>query len=263
MLHMMALCRPAVPAPDGGGNQPRGGGQDRALLRAKHLGGAGCRTRCPLHQRVLPLLREHQANNTHCIAWCAASIPQCPCLQCCCARRCRLLDVQCCCLAQVGVGVIFLEYRRTERNALDKKRKEDEFRQRLDDGVHRDREVTRMLSCCSACNLPAHPHLVCSLLCQALSLWVPSVKRHDHPIGTGCADWPRFCAGTAFRDAAVEGMHGCNAAAIGLYRAAVWRRQQWLQWREQWQAKPCKIHGFVLMKALLTVDTHYLSVSMH
>jgi hypothetical protein len=52
----------------------------------------------------------------------------------------------CGCLPQVGVGVIFLEYRRTERNAFDKKRKEEEFRQHLDDGMHRDREVGCKLS---------------------------------------------------------------------------------------------------------------------
>lgn len=48
-------------------------------------------------------------------------------------------------LLQVGVGVIYWEYRRNERNAGEKKRKEDEFRQRLDDAVHQDREVMGML----------------------------------------------------------------------------------------------------------------------
>ncbi len=42
---------------------------------------------------------------------------------------------------QVGVGVIFLEYRRNERNAEEKKRKEEAYRRQLDEGVHRDREV--------------------------------------------------------------------------------------------------------------------------
>lgn len=43
---------------------------------------------------------------------------------------------------QVGVGVLYLEYRRGERNAADKMQKENEFRRQLDEGVHRDREVS-------------------------------------------------------------------------------------------------------------------------
>lgn len=46
-------------------------------------------------------------------------------------------------LFSVGVGVLFLEYRRNERNAADKKQKENEFRRQLDEGVHRDREALR------------------------------------------------------------------------------------------------------------------------
>lgn len=42
---------------------------------------------------------------------------------------------------QVGVGVIYLEYRRNERNAEEKKKKEEAYRRHLDMGVHRDREV--------------------------------------------------------------------------------------------------------------------------
>ena len=39
--------------------------------------------------------------------------------------------------------MLWLEYRRNERNATEKKRKEDDFRRQLDEGVHRDREVRR------------------------------------------------------------------------------------------------------------------------
>lgn len=45
------------------------------------------------------------------------------------------------CKQQVGVGIIYLEYRRNERNAEEKKRKEEAYRRQLDEGVHRDREV--------------------------------------------------------------------------------------------------------------------------
>lgn len=41
--------------------------------------------------------------------------------------------------------MIYLEYRRNERNAAEKKRKEEEYRRRLDEGVHRDREVRRQM----------------------------------------------------------------------------------------------------------------------
>ena len=43
---------------------------------------------------------------------------------------------------QVGVGILALEYRRNERNAEEKKRKEEAYRAQLDADVHRDREVS-------------------------------------------------------------------------------------------------------------------------
>jgi hypothetical protein len=110
------------------------------------------------------------------------------------------------------VGVIFLEYRRNERNAGEKKRKEDEFRQRLDDAVHRDREVNSGLELLE--QWAHHVHFQLHACVQAPqssgmtagnTLWrmtTSSVLSEDV-----------FYVGAAIRNAAVTGVLGRNAAA--------------------------------------------------
>mmetsp|Transcript_2069 Transcript_2069/g.6124 ORF Transcript_2069/g.6124 Transcript_2069/m.6124 type:complete len:174 (-) Transcript_2069:3645-4166(-) len=46
-------------------------------------------------------------------------------------------------LFSVGLGILVLEYKRGERKDEAKKKKEEDFRRQLDEGVHRDREALR------------------------------------------------------------------------------------------------------------------------
>lgn len=76
---------------------------------------------------------------------------------------------------QVGLGILVLEYKRGERKDEAKKKKEEDFRRQLDEGVHRDREVgTSTLMPSVFVNTGRPPHRV-----QPLSLDLcPNPLRH-------------------------------------------------------------------------------------